>query len=61
MNMAYQSMTKHIERRYHWIRERVENKEFALTKINVEENESDMMTKLLSTEKLDVCWIRKGI
>ena len=31
-NAAYQSRTKHIQLRYHCIRERVENQEFALMK-----------------------------
>ena len=57
-NAAYHSRTKHIQRRYHWIRERVEDKDFALTKIHTEENGSDMLTKVLSAEKLDVCWRR---
>ena len=54
-NAAYHSRTKHLQRRYHWLRERVENKDFALTKIHMEENGPDMLTKVLSTEKLDVC------
>ena len=29
-NAAYHSRTKHIQRRYHWIWERVEDREFAL-------------------------------
>ena len=48
-------MTKHIQMRYHWLRERVEDKDFALTKIYTEENRSDMLTKVLLAEKLDVC------
>ena len=54
-NAAYHSRTKHIQRRYHWLRERVEDKDFALTKIRTEKNVSDMLTKLLPVEKLDVC------
>ena len=58
---AYHSINKHMQRRYHWIRERVEDKDFALSKIHTEENGSDMLTKVLSTEKLDVCRRRIGI
>ena len=54
-NAAYHSRTKHIQRRYHWLWERVEDKDFALTKIHTEENVLDMLTKVLSAEKLDVC------
>ena len=52
-NAAYHSRTKHIQRRYHWIRERVEDREFALTKIHTAENGSDMLTKVLIPDKLD--------
>ena len=55
-NAAYHSKTKHIQRRYHWLRERVEGKDFALTKIHTEEYGLDMLTKVLSVEELDVCW-----
>ena len=54
-NATYHSRTKHIQRRYHWLQERVEDKHFSLTKINTEENGSDMLTKVLLVEKLDVC------
>ena len=60
-NATYNSRTKHIQRRYHWLRERVEDKDFALTKIHTEENGSDMLTKVLSVEKLDVCRRRIGM
>ena len=42
-NAAYHSRTKHIQWKYHWIRERVEDREFALTKIHTAENGSDML------------------
>ena len=39
--------------------EKVEDKDFALMKIHTEENGSDMLIKVLSTEKLNMCrrWI----
>ena len=40
-NTAYHSRTKHIQRRYNWIQERVEDREFALTKIHTAENGND--------------------
>ena len=52
-NAAYHSTTKHIQHRYHWIREQVEDREFALTKIHTAENGSDMLTKVLIPDKLD--------
>ena len=60
-NATYHSMTKHIQRRYHWIRERVKDKDFALTKIHTEENGSDMLTKVLLAKKIDVCRRRIGM
>ena len=32
-NAAYYSQSKHIHRRYHWFWEKVEDKDFSLTKI----------------------------
>ena len=59
-NVSYHSRTKHIQRRYRWLLERVEDKDFALTKVHMGDNRSDMLTKVLLAEKLDVCprWIR---
>ena len=34
-NVAYHSRTKHIQRRYHWLQERVEEKDFSLIKIHI--------------------------
>ena len=60
-NMAYHSRTKHIQRRYHWIRERVEDQEFVLTKIHTEEKGLDILTKVLTSDKLDACRKRIGL
>ena len=54
-NVAYRSRTKHIQRIYHWLREKVEDKDFLLTKIHMEKNESNMLTKVLTANKLDAC------
>ena len=51
-NTAYHLRINNIQRRYHWFRERVEEKEFALVKVHTTENGSDMFTKVLSAEKL---------
>ena len=60
-NAAYHSRTKHIQRRYHWIRERVEEREFVLTKIHTTENGSDMLTKVLTPDKLQACRKQIGL
>ena len=54
-NATYHSRTKHIQRMYHWLREGVEEKEFSMMKIHTTENGSDMLTKVLSADKLNVC------
>ena len=40
-NVADHSHTKHIQRRYHWLGETVEENEFVLAKIHSDENGSD--------------------
>ena len=54
-NATYHSRTKHIHRRYHWLRERIEEKEFSLVKVHTTKNGLDMFTKVLSAEKLNAC------
>ena len=60
-NAAYHSRTKHIQRRYHWIRERVEKREFVLTKIHTSKNGSDILTKVLTPDKLEACRKQIGL
>ena len=43
-NATYHSRTKHIDVRYHWIREVMEKQEMKLKKIHIDGNPSDMMT-----------------
>ena len=52
-NATYHSWTKDIQRRYYWIRERVEERVFVLTKIHTTENGSDMLTKVLTPDQLE--------
>mgnify|MGYP000671574977 CR=1 FL=1 len=54
-NATYHLRIKHIQKRYHWLRERVEEKEFVVMKIHTDENGSNMLTKMLSAEKLNAC------
>ncbi|KAI4344544.1 hypothetical protein L6164_011759 [Bauhinia variegata] len=46
-NLTFHLRSKHIEVRYHWIRDALERKQFSLEKIYTEDNSSDMMTKTL--------------
>ncbi|RVW25426.1 Retrovirus-related Pol polyprotein from transposon TNT 1-94 [Vitis vinifera] len=50
-----QERSKHIDVRYHWIRDALEMKLFCLKKIHTDENGSDMMTKPIPIEKLQFC------
>ena len=51
----YHSRSKHIEVRYHWLRLVVEQQSFELEKIHIDENPADMLTKVVSREKLKLC------
>ena len=57
----YHSWTKHIQRRYHWLREKVDDGEFTLVKIHTDDNGSDMLTKNLPMDRLRVCRQRIGL
>ena len=51
----HHSHSKHIEVRYHWLRLVVEQQSFELLKIHTDENPADMLTKVVSREKLKLC------
>jgi hypothetical protein len=54
------SRSKHIDVRYHWIRDALELKLFQLEKIHTDNNGADMMTKTLPMEKLALCRAKAG-
>lgn len=41
--------TKHIDLRYHFIREKIQNKQIKLDYINTKDNTADCLTKLVDT------------
>lgn len=47
--------TKHIDIRYHWIRETLENLMLLIEKIHIDKNPSDVLTKIVPRDKLDLC------
>ena len=47
-DVVYHSWTKHIQRRYHWLRDKVDKGEFTLVKIHTDDNGSDMLTMDIS-------------
>ena len=51
----YHSHSKHIEVRYNWLRLVIEQQSFELEKIHTDENPANMLTKVVSREKLKLC------
>ena len=51
----YHSCSKHSEVRYHWLRLVVEQQSFELEKIHTDENPADILSKVVSKEKLKLC------
>ncbi|GJZ78165.1 putative RNA-directed DNA polymerase [Tanacetum coccineum] len=53
-NSMFHKRTKHIDIRYHWIRDAIEDGMFELNKVHTDDNASDMLTKAVAREKLKV-------
>jgi hypothetical protein len=54
-NQVYNTKTKHIDVRFHKIRELVAACELLLEKIHTSENVADMLTKPITTDKFKHC------
>ena len=54
-NTSYHSRTKQIDVRYHWLRDVIGKELMKLKKIHTDFNPSDMMTKVVTREKLKLC------
>ena len=54
-NSTFHSKLKHIDVRYHWIRDALDAKMLELAKIHTNENGADMMTKALPRGKFEAC------
>ena len=54
-NKIYHARTKHIDVRFHRIRELVESEEIKLQKVHTDENTADMLTKTVTTIKFKHC------
>ena len=52
-NLALHSKTKHIQLRYHFIRSSLEDGQLKLAKIHTDENPADMLTMVVTREKLN--------
>ena len=51
-NSSFHSRSKHIDVRYHWIRDVLNDKLLQLEKVHIDENTSDMLTKALTKDSM---------
>ncbi|GKV41223.1 hypothetical protein SLEP1_g48789 [Rubroshorea leprosula] len=61
LKQAPRQWSKHIDVRYHWIRDVLDSKLLELQKIHMDENGSDMMTKALPRGKFEACCLIAGM
>ena len=54
-NSTFHARSKHIDVRYHWLRDALNDNLFELEKIHTDHNDSYMLAKTLPREKLEVC------
>ena len=57
----YQDRMNHINVRYHWIRKAIEEQLFQIRKIHIDKNTVDMMTEVITKEKLARCIKNMGM
>ena len=60
-NPAFHARTKHIQVRYHFIRSALDEDMLELVKIQGSKNPADMLTKVVTTEKLKLCSTSVGL
>ena len=53
---CFHSRSKHIDVRYHWIRDVLNSKQMQLEKVHTDDNRADMLTKVMTRGKLEVCY-----
>nr|GEY94716.1 hypothetical protein [Tanacetum cinerariifolium] len=61
LNPVFHGRTKHINIKYHYIRELVSEGTLSLKKILGAKNPADMLTKVVTTEKLKLCAASTGL
>jgi len=54
-NASFHSKLKHIDVHYHWIRDVLNSKQMQFEKFHTNDNGADMLTKVVTKEKLNVC------
>ncbi|GAA0160965.1 hypothetical protein LIER_17395 [Lithospermum erythrorhizon] len=60
-NSSLHSKSKHIQVRYHWIRDVIEEKQVFIEKVHTCDNGANMMTKVLSKGKHYACCAIDGL
>jgi len=60
-NSTFHSRTKHIGLRYHFIRSLLEDEVLTLIKTQRSKNPADMLTKVVTIDKLKLCSISVGL
>ena len=60
-NSAFHSKTKHIQLKYHFIRSVLEDGQLKLEKIHTSQNPADMLTKVVTREKLRIFLVSIGL
>ncbi|MCO5599310.1 hypothetical protein L7F22_053411 [Adiantum nelumboides] len=60
-NPVFHAKTKHVDVRYHFIREVLEDKRLQLVKVHTNDNPVDLLTKSLSSERFTHCRELMGI
>ena len=54
-NSSFHLRSKHINVRYHWIHDVLNDKLLQLEKVHTDKNTSDMLTKVLTKDKHEKC------
>jgi transposase InsO family protein len=54
-NASLHFKSKHVDVRYHWIRDVLHKKEIYVEKVHTDDNGADMLTKVMSKGKLQAC------
>ena len=60
-NSAFHSNPKHIPLRYHFIQSVLENGQLKLEKIHTSQNPANMLTKVVTRERLSSCLVSIGL
>jgi SRSO17 transposase len=60
-NSTFCSKTKHIHLKYHFIWSILEDGQLKLEKIHTSQNPADMLTKVVTKEKLSSCSVSIGL